>query len=241
MESKVWVFTVLLVAFMAIGAYVFVNSDVGTGQTVSVSGISEITSKPDFVSVIISVETLDMSAEESKNENSEISEDVISSLKDLGFSEDEIETLSWNLYEEYEYTQSGRNFKGYKTTNQIKVKFEDYDLAGKVVDAAVDNGALISYINFELSQETSNELKAQALEEATKDAKNKAEALARGSDKKIGRLVSISSSDYYYNPIPYYAFAEGDSATSAREAATQISPRELTVTANVQAVYSLRG
>jgi predicted transposase YbfD/YdcC len=41
----------------------------------------------------------------------------------------------------------------------------------KVIDSGVDAGALLQYINFELSNDKQNEYKAQALREAGEDAK----------------------------------------------------------------------
>ncbi|MBS3072802.1 SIMPL domain-containing protein [Candidatus Pacearchaeota archaeon] len=237
------VLVILVVALLAVGAYVYTNTGFQR-ETVSVSGNSEIMAQPDLVSVYISIETANLSAEDSKNSNSEISEKVIRELKYLGFEDSEIETVQYNIYPDYSYTGSIQKLEGYKTTNQLKVKTDDFDLTGKIVDAAVDNGALINYINFEFSKETENTLKAQAIEEATQDAKLKAEAVAKGADKRLGKLVSVSTNDYYYRPYPLYAMAEGASASDnvfdARKAATQINPQELTVSASVQAVYGIR-
>ena len=86
----------------------------------------------------------------------------------------------------------------------VKVKLNEYNFVGNVVDEAVDNGALISYINFELSPESESKLKAQAIESATKDAKVKAEAVAKGSGKRIGKLMQVTTSNYNYMPYNYY-------------------------------------
>jgi len=237
------VLVILVVALLAVGAYVYTNTGFQR-ETVSVSGNSEVFSQPDLVSVYISVETTNLSAEDSKNANSEISKKVAEELGSLGFEDSEIETVQYNIYPDYSWETGQQRLNGYKTINQLKVKTDDFDLTGKIVDAAVDNGALVSYINFEFTQETENALKVQTIEAATKDAKTKAEAVARGADKKLGKLVSISTNDYYYSPYPLYAMAEGSSASDnsidARKAATQISPQELAVSASVQAVYEIR-
>ena len=237
------VLVILVVALLAIGAYVYTNIGFQR-ETVSVSGSSEVISQPDLVSVYFSIETTNLSADDSKNENAEISEKVTRELRYLGFKDSEIESVQYNIYPDYSWETGQQKLKGYKTTNQLKVKTSDFGLTGKIVDAVVDNGALISYINFEFSKDTENTLKAQAIEEATKDAKIKAEAVAKGSGKKIGKLVSISTNDYYYRPYPLYAMAEGasasDSGIDARKAATQINPQQLTVSSSVQAVYEIR-
>jgi uncharacterized protein len=236
--EKTWVFVVLLVAFLSIGAYVVVNNPVER-QIINVNGNAEIETMPDFVSVYISIETLAESAEDSKNQNAEISKEVMQALREMNFQDSEIETVSWNIYEDYDWTSDGRKFRGYKTVNSLKVEVEEYDFVGTVVDRVVDEGAIIRSLNFEISKETENELKKQAIEEATKDAKEKAEAVASGTGQRLGKLVSVSVNDYYYQGYPLYDYsAEG--SEGLKDATTQISPRELTVNANVRAVYQVR-
>ena len=114
-----------------------------------------------------------------------------------------------------------------------------FDNAGKMVDAVVDSGALVSYINFELSLEKQNEYKKTVLADAARDAKSKAEALASGFGKRVGKLVSVSSSDYNYAPYRLYAMAEGIAA-DAKQAATNLPSKTLEVTATVSARYEIK-
>lgn len=235
------VFVILLVTFLAIGAYLYTNTNFDK-QTISVTGNSEVSAKPDVVSIYINIETLNKSAEDSKNANAEISENVIRELKYLGFKESEIETAYFNIYEEFNWENGKQNSKGYKTVNQLKVKIIDNSLIGKVIDAAVDNGALVNGVNFELSTNKENLLKAQVLENATVDAKVQAEAIAKGAGKKLGKLVSVNNNAPIYYPYVAYTKAEGASADSAeiKRAATQVTPGEIKVQASVQTVYEIR-
>ncbi|MEK6891000.1 MAG: SIMPL domain-containing protein [Nanoarchaeota archaeon] len=236
------VLVILVVALLAIGAYVYTNTGFQR-ESVTVSGDAEIPINPDYASVYISIETLNDSAQDSKDSNSAISEKVMGELKILGFSDKDIETINYNMYPDYSWENNQQKLKGYKTVNLLKVKMSDFDKVGNAVDAAADNGALIQSINFELSPENENKAKANAIEAATKDAKLKAEAVAKGSGKRLGRLVSISTSDYRY--YPYMAYEKtmdasvAGNAIEARSAITQINPQELKVYANVQAVYAI--
>ncbi len=235
--EKTWVFVILLVAFLSIGAYLIVNNPIEK-QIINVNGNAEVKSMPDFVSVYVSIETLEDSAEDSKNQNAEISEDVMQVLRELNFKEDEIETIEWRVYEEYDWSENRRESKGFKTSHILKVEVEEYDFVGSVVDRVVDAGAVISSLNFEISEETESELKNQAIEKATIDAEEKAQAVASGTGQKLGKLVSINVDDYYYHP--YALYDSSSSVKSVQETTTQISPRELTVNARVRAVYNIR-
>lgn len=236
------VLVILIVALLAVGAYVYTNTGFQR-ETISVSGTSELAVEPDFASVYINIETLNDSSQASQDTNSEITNKVTNSLKSLGFNDKDIETVNYNMYPDYSWENSQQKLRGYKTVNVLKVKMDDYTKVGKAVDAAADNGALIQSINFELTSESENKAKVDAIEAATKDAKTKAEAVAKGSGKRLGKLVSISTNDYYYRPYPLYAMDAGmgiaENAIMAKSAATQINPQDLKVNANVQAVYSI--
>lgn len=235
------VLVVLVIAFLVVGAYVLLNYN-QEQQVVTTQGSSEMTSQPDFVRVYVAVETLNGSAQEAKDANAEISNEVITELIKIGFERKDIETENFNIYEDFDWTESGRRSKGWKAINNLKIKVEDFSQTGKVVDIVVDSGALIQYISFELEKEHENELKAQVLEKASEDAKVKAEALARGSGKKLGNLVSISSQDYQYYPYRLYeASSTGDLAVAeAKSAVTNIQLKSLTVSAFVQASYKIK-
>ena len=111
-----------------------------------------------------------------------------------------------------------------------------------MIDAGVDAGASIGYINFELSQEKQNEYKAQALKQAAEDAKIKAESIAEGLGKSIGSIYSISSSDFDYYPWRIYEATASSEAgvAEAKQAATDIQPGEKDITARVSVVFKLK-
>ena len=240
--SKNLTFVILVVAFLAIGAYLFVNTDNSATNTVSVQGISEIKAKPDVTMLYVNIETLNKSAKDSEKANSEISSRVDNTLRELGFDDEDIQTVYYTLNEDYKYSSQGSEFNGYKTIHQIKVSVKEKGMVGTIIDRVVDDGALVSSIQFEIANAQQQALKAQALEMASKDARDKAEAIAKGSEMKLGSLVSISTNDYYYMPFVAYdrgGIASAD-ASEAKRAATQIYTQELTITANVQAVYKIR-
>lgn len=224
--------TSIIIGIAVIVIAILLYSNLKDAQTVEVIGNSLITVPPDQVLVYLQIQTKASTAEEAKNKNSEITNNVISSLKTLGLSP---ETENYNIYQEYDYSRN--KITGYSATNYIKVKTDDFDLTGKIIDSSVNAGALVNYINFELSTEKSNEIKKDALTEASKDAKSKAEAIAQGLDKKLGSLVSISTSDYNY--IPYPLLREG-SSQDAKTVTVDIQPRNLDVTATVKAVYKIK-
>lgn len=230
---------VLIIAVLAISSYVFINLP-NENKVISVTGTSELKANPELISIYISVETLDKSAQTSKDKNAEIYDKIFLELIKLGLDKKNIRTENFNVYEEFDYYPTERKSKGWKTVNNIIVKIADFEKAGSIVDIAVNQGGLVHNINFELTQNTQNKLKTQTLKNAAEDARNKAESIAEGSGSKIVDIASITSQDSTYYPYPIYAYAEGSNIMDAKQASTNISPKELTITSTVQAVYKIK-
>ena len=237
MEGKYFVIGVIAAALIVVMGLIYLNMPTSK-QTISASGSSIIESAPDKVVIYFEAKSTKNSAEEAKNDIAEIVNNLTQAVSEL-VDEKNISTQNYNIYEEYDWTSNSRVFRGYTATQIIEVSLENFDKTGILVDKGVDSGALVQYINFELTKEHENELKAQALEEASKDARIKAESIARGIGAKLGKAVSVSGGDYYY--YPYRHFDAGmSSEKTLSEAVTNIQPRNLEISANVQVVYVLK-
>lgn len=225
-----------LLGFIVISNFLPTNTVTGNGRATI-----EIT--PDLVSVYFNIETKGNTSKEATQSNSEIVDELITELIKQGFERNQIQTMNFNVYPDYDWVNGKRIEKGYKATHNIRVKIsaENTEQIGNVIDTGVEAGAGISYINFELSQEKQNEYKKQVLNLAAEDAKAKAQAIAEGLGKKLGTLISISDSSFNYYPWRIYE-AEGGmtmKASEAKAASTNIQPREQEVSASVTAVFKL--
>jgi uncharacterized protein len=232
------------IVLIALG-FLILASPVSGNEALNVQGIATVEAMPDLVSVYFNAETNAESAQEAKDLNSEITNEVISNLLDLGIARENITTENFNVYQDYDWTEKGRVEKGFKATHRVKFQLssEEMDLIGDVVDAGVDAGALISSINFELTRESQNKYKAEAMKLAAEDAKVKAGAVAEGFGKKVGKLVSVQVSDFNYYPWNVYS-AEGygvaEDAVMAKEVAMNIQPGEREISATVNAAFKLK-
>ena len=231
--------TIIVVALIVIGGLIGISMLKSPSEnTISASGAYQMSVMPDQAIVYLLIETRSKSAEEAKNQNSLISEKVFSSLESIGIKKSDIEAENYNIYPEYDWSDNKQTLKGYIASNSIKIKTADFDNIGKIVDLSVDAGALVSYINFDLSIKKNNEYKSIVLSEASKDARVRAESIASGLGKKLGSLVSVSSSDYNYMPYPLYAMA--DSGVALEKAVTDIQPKNLEINAAVTVSYEIK-
>lgn len=214
-------------------------------STIAVSGNGTVKATPDMVSVSINVVTEEETSEEAVNNNSEISQKVIDAIQDTRAKELKVETTGYNLQPLYDYSQENQppDIYGYRVNSSVQVSTTDMEKIGDIMAAAIDAGANdIGSLSFDLSQESKSQVKIDALSEATRDASQKAEAIADSLGLRLGDIYYVNESGISY-PGPFYA----DEAAVAAEAPEgrgvippTISPREVEVTAYVEIVYNFR-
>lgn len=231
---------ILIIALSAL----FLFKPMSSQNTVSVEGIATVSAMPDEIGVYFNIETKGDTSSEAKDANSLILDKLISNLGNLGYERSEIVTENYNIYPDYDYVDGERIDKGFRAVHSLKVMVntDETEKLGSIVDAGVDAGAGISYINFELSQESQNKYKAEAMKIAASDAKVKAESVAEGFDKKVGKLVSVNVNDFGYYPWNVYSasgMTKTEDSVAAREAVTNIQPGEREVTARISATYKI--
>ena len=147
--KKILLFGILLLIVFVGGCSVVTDNK---ESTLTAQGTYNIKEMPDEAIIYIGIETLKMSADESKTENSVISDNVMMGLQLIGISKSDISTLNFNIYPEYDYRDGKSELKGYRTRNTIKVDTKDFSVLGKIIDAAVNNGATnIDGVQFDFS------------------------------------------------------------------------------------------
>jgi len=213
-------------------------------DSLQVNGQSTIKVTPDLITLSYNVETKGNTSKEAENLNSDIVNDLIYNVVQLGFDKTDLKTENFNIYPEYDWQSGEQKLLGYKAVHSLKIELtlDEMSKAGELIDAGTNAGTGISYINFELSPELEQEYKAKSIKLAASDAKIKAEAIADGFDKKVGKLVSVSLSEgNYYSPWRMYDSVEaGGSVTMAKEAVANVQPSEKEITAYVSATYKLK-
>jgi len=232
--------TIILLVFG--GGYALFQMQHNDSNTVTVDGASNIKATPDLVSVYFNAQTKGNTSKEANDNNAEMVDEIITALVKQGFERKDIQTESFNIYEDFQWTNNKQVSRGYIATHQLKIELATNEASkiGDVIDAGVDAGATLNYINFELSTAKQNEYKAQALKEASEDAKIKAEAIASGLGKEVGELVSISTSNFDYRPWALYESVGGVADIAmAKQATTNIQPGDQDVNAYITAVFEI--
>jgi uncharacterized protein YggE len=223
----------------------FVLKPTSSLNSVNVQGYAVVKAMPDLITVSFSIETKNKTSAGATTSNNEIYDKLVAELIALGIDRKEIVTESFNVYPNYDWNNGKQIDNGYVASHVLKVELSvnESNKISEIIDAGVNAGAGISYINFELTQESQNKYKAEAMKLAAEDARIKAESVAQGFNKKVGRLVSTSVSDFGYYPWNLYSTSGAgrmEDAVMAKEAVTSIQPGDKEITASVNAVFKLR-
>jgi uncharacterized protein YggE len=236
-------FVLVIVVGLVVLSSIFSGND---DSTLTAEGTSEMTVSPDRVSIYFNIETVGENFKEAKDKNDLIVDAFLVALIKEGFNREALQTVGLNVYEDFDWISGRRKPIGFKAVHAIKIVLDSskMDKAGEIIDAGIDSNASLSYINFELSEERKNEYQAKAMENAARDARVKAESMATGLNKKLGKLLSVTESSFDYQPWRYYDAVDGVSAEENREsaklAAVNIQPSEKTINARVSAVFEIR-
>ena len=195
---------------------------------------------PDTAFVNVGVTTQGKTAEEARNANAEIVNNVIVSLANMGISKEDVKTVGYNLYPEYSDAAKGKRIiTGYSMNYSINVKVENLDKIGAVIDQMFADGAnTFNGVTFTVSNR--KELEREMLALAVKNAEEKAGIVASAGGRTLGKLVaanvgSVGGMDYSdsnYETIALYKSAAGS-------APTKIMAGNLKVSADVDAAFEL--
>ena len=214
-------------------------------DSLDVNGQSTIKVTPDLITIYYNIETTGNTTKEASDKNAEITDKLRTETLKSGFKEEDLKTENFNIYPWQEWKNDAYVDKGWKATNSLKIELsaDQTDKIADLVDAGANSGAGIGSINFELTEESQQKYKAEAIKMASQDARIKAEAIAEGFNKKVGRLISVSLNDYGYYPWPIYRAETAGGEVNyamAKESVVNIQPSDKEITAQVSATYKLR-
>ncbi len=200
--------------------------------TVRATGEATVTAKPDQAQIDIGVVAQAESAQTAATENAQKLDGVIAELKKTLGPNADIKTISYSLNPNYRYPQNGGQptVTGYTATNVVRVKIDNLEQVGKVIDISTRSGANnIQSLSFMLKDEES--VKAEALRQAAKKAQAKARTLASALGLNITRIIQVEEGGPQVRPI--MDSAERFMTAQAAKVQTPVEPGTIEVQATV--------
>jgi uncharacterized protein YggE len=132
---------------------------------------------------------------------------------------------------------------GYRVTTDVTLKLKDFSKIGPITQQLAEaNVSETQTLNYTL--ENIDEAKSRAVEDAYRKARNSADTIAKASGRGVGEL-SYASVDTFENqrmPMPHMARAmvAGANPMATPPPTEEFTPQNVTVTAHVNAVFTLR-
>ncbi|WP_318606955.1 SIMPL domain-containing protein [Mitsuokella jalaludinii] len=237
MKKTVHILTLVCALFLMSCSAAFAAPQQETPRpTLSVDGQGTGTATPDMATVTIGVTTQGKDAAKAQNDNAWVSNQIQAAVRGLGIAEKDIQTRNYSFYPNYSTDKDRRNeVTGYTVNNSVIVVVRDIKLTGKVIDAALNNGANeINSLDFSASD--TKAVRKVALLNAVQDARDKADIIAKGLGKRIVGIQNVSESTGY---IETRRFGGNMLMAVAKDAATPIAPGSLSLTANVHIDFIL--
>lgn len=241
----------VVISIKEIKSISYVGKDTPIMNVISVNGKGESVTIPDIAAFSFSVNETAKTVKDAQARATDKINEALRVVKENGVAEKDIKTLSYSINPHYEYTQGvcsqyvcppGKSvLTGYDVNQTIEVKIRDLTKAGELFDS-IGSAGIQTVNGLSFSIDNIESVKAVARAEAIKDAKTKAEKIA----KDLGvKLVKITS--FYDSSNDMYAYGRGGvemadtSFISAKVASAPAVPTgEQKVTANVTITYEIR-
>lgn len=183
MLKKIWLLAMAAILCLGLSSVAMAAPAPGSAPAViSVSGRGSANATPDMATVNIGIVTTGKTAQLAQAENARVASDVVAALGKLGIFSKDIQTYYTMspVYEKGDY----KKVAGYRANNTVTVTVNDVDNTGRVIDAALSNGANdVNGLCFGLKDAKS--VHNSALQLAVQDARSKADAIAGALGVKI--------------------------------------------------------
>ncbi len=208
-------------------------------RTVSVTGEAKITAAPDEYAFYPTYEFRNADREAALGELSRKSDEVVGGLKELGVADGSIRTSS-DGYDHYVY-ESGDTIPTYSL--RLTIKVNDKELADKIQNYLIGttpSGAVSPQYGF--SDAKRKELEGRARDEATKDARNKAEQSAKNLGFSVGKVKTVTDGMNFGGEV-YPTFRGGVGVaedTMSSSSSLGLQPGENDLTYQVSVVYFVK-
>jgi uncharacterized protein len=241
MNKKIWFLgsiVALLVVVMLGFSYVKAESTVGKynpPRMLNVNGTGIVKASPDMARIVLGYVNEEKDAKSSQANNAKVSNEIIRVLKGLGIDDKDLQTVDFSITPVYTYEPNKDPYiRGYQTSNMLSVAVRDLGKIGTVIDVSASAGAnRFQNISFDIADRET--IKFQAIEEAMRDARKKAETALKPEGEKILQIVTISVDGGWAQTTPTY---RNDMKEGVAPSAPTIQPGELSITITVQVTYS---
>lgn len=239
MKTTTWI----LIAILAVIGYTYLTPK--TIDTVSTNGECLTTAPRDRTAITLRVTTLDKNALKSMRAATQQMAEINTYLAALDVK---TQTTEFNSYEKTEWnhsTQKSVNL-GTETTIAVEVSADNMDIIEQVINQfAGQPNIYVGNLQMFTSAETLKPIMEECLGDAVRNARERANALVSGADRRVGKLLSVTYGNATYNaPTANYRLmatkAVSESMDMGAGAFGTLSSKDTNVSVKVSATFEIR-
>ncbi|HEX2910439.1 MAG TPA: SIMPL domain-containing protein [Chloroflexia bacterium] len=203
-----------------------------TPRLITVNAVGQVQAAPDVAYLNVGSEVQAASAGEALDKAKANGENIRKALVDAGIPDKDIQTSGLNAYPVNPPGKDGlpsTQPASYRAYVSLNITINDLSKGGKALDVATKAGAnQVGGLSYGIKDDSA--LRAQALEQAVKQARPKAEAIARGLNLQAGPVITVTEDPGGYYP-PQMGGGKGEGG---------FAPGNLTVGVRVTITYAIQ-
>lgn len=233
----------LLLALPARAQDTTTSSDRPMRRTISVSGEGLVRVEPDQATARFGVVTQAQNPDSARLQNAEAAARAMNAIRELGLADRKLRLETLRLQPAHEYNPETRRYeeKGYEAIREVVVEVDSLDLLPTIIAEVVQQGAnRLQGVEYGLQDRRAT--RDAALQEAVRDAREKAALMAGTLGLQLGQVVQISEQSFSF-PRPMMRMEMDAQMATSKAEATPVpeayAAGEMEVNANVQVVFLL--
>jgi uncharacterized protein len=210
-------------------------------NTVFVGADGKYEANPDTALVQFSISAQEDNSRAAYDRASKAAEQVRQILRSNGIEPTAAQLGYFSIEPIYDYTKAKRKLVAYRVNVNVSLKLKDFTKIAPIVQQLSD-GDITDEQSISYTLEDMDAAKTKAVEDAYRRARASAEAVARAGGRTLGEL-SYASVDTFENvrPMPMQPMARMSAMAQPAAAPTEeFSPQTTSVTAHVNAMFSLK-
>lgn len=215
-------------------------------RTITVKGIGKVSAKPDYIVLSMSLKTKDMEYEKTMNMATEQLENLRKTIVGVGFQRDDLKTSEFDVQPEFQSERDAngnyrRWFDGYVCNHALRIEF-DFDMMRLAqMFSALAKCLAEPEFSVQFTVKDKDAVSTQLLQNATENAKAKAEVLATAAGVALGQLITI---DYNWGELHLYSptryqMADQCLAEAPSGSSMDIEPDDIDVSDTVTFVWEI--
>jgi len=171
-------------------------------RSISVTGQAEVRVTPSMVNLVFGVETLNKALTTAKDENDKRVQAVVQSIQALGVAPKDIQTDYIQVEPRYDDLSSGTVLRHYVVRKTIAVTLSDVAKFERCLSGALQTGAT-HVIGVQFLTSDLRKYRDEARARAIQAAREKAVALARELNARVGKVITIQE---YGSGAPWHSY-----------------------------------